>query len=184
MNNNVKRITYSAVLIVLAIVVPQLFHFTGVPQSGAVFLPMHIPVLIAGFVLGPVYGLALGGIAPIASFFISSMPSAERLPFMILELMTYGFLTGFIYYTLNMKKYKIGKYISLIGAMIGGRIVYALSLLVAGNLLGITETGVVAALTAVVTGIYGIILQLVIIPPIILALEKGRLIAFDNRKQA
>ena len=56
MKKNVKKITVGGLLIALALVLPMAFHLTGVPQPGQVFLPMHIPVLLGGFVLGPVFG--------------------------------------------------------------------------------------------------------------------------------
>ena len=48
MKNTTRKITYGALIIACAVVLPQLFHLSGIPNSGAVFLPMHIPVLLGG----------------------------------------------------------------------------------------------------------------------------------------
>ena len=79
-----------------AILLPQAFHLTGIPQSGQIFLPMHIPVLISGFVLGPVFGLFIGVLSPIISSLLTGMPDSFRLPFMIAELASYGFMSGIL----------------------------------------------------------------------------------------
>ena len=88
----VKKIAYAGLFIAMGILLPQLFHLSGLPQSGSIFLPMHIPVLFAGFILGPLYGALIGVLLPIISAILTGMPPAARLPFMICT--TY-FLTFF-----------------------------------------------------------------------------------------
>jgi len=171
-----RRITYGALFIALALLLPQLFHLTGAAQAGNIFLPMHIPVLLGGFVLGPVFGLLIGAISPVLSFFITGMPPVERLPFMIVELAAYGLASGLCYQTFKLYRVRLGTYISLLAAMLAGRLVYALSLVIAGNLFGVKGVGVGAVISAVITGAVGIVIQIVIIPPIIYALRKGGLL--------
>lgn len=96
-----------------------------------------------------------------------------RLPFMIMELAAYGFVGGILYNTLQLKKKKFGIYLSLIVTMISGRIVYALSLIIAANLFHIACDGPMAAITSAITGAIGIVIQLIIIPPMIYLLEKS-----------
>ena len=171
-----RRITVGALFVALSLLLPQLFHLTGIVQAGNVFLPMQIPVLLGGFVLGPVFGLIIGAVSPVLSFFMTGMPSLERLPFMILELAAYGLVSGLCYQTLKLYRIRLGTYISLLLAMLAGRLVYALSLVIAGNLFGIKGVGAGAAIAAVVTGAVGIVIQFAIIPPIIYALRKGGLL--------
>jgi niacin transporter len=192
----IRRLTYGGLLLAIGIVLPQVFHLTGGPASGATFLPMHIPVLIAGLLLGPVYGLILGGVTPVCSFLITAMPVAARLPFMIVELAIYGWVSGLLYHTAGLSRLRLpgrfrdgdgdrigariperlaGLYISLILAMTAGRVVYAVSLLIMGRLFGLEKADPAAVLTAVATGIVGIIIQIVVIPPVIFALQKGGL---------
>jgi hypothetical protein len=120
-----------------------------------------------------VFGLILGIVAPLISFFFTQMPPAPLLPFMIIELAVYGAVSGLMYHTLRFFDKKWGIYLSLITAMIAGRAVYALSLLVAGSLFGMKVAGPAAAVAATVTGLPGIAIQIVLIPAIIYALKKG-----------
>ena len=159
MKKNVKKITVGGLLIALALVLPMAFHLTGVPQPGQVFLPMHIPVLLGGFVLGPVFGFFVGLFSPIISSVLTGMPAVGRLPFMMIELAVYGLVSGLMYNTFKFNKKKMGTYISLLTAMLCGRIVYAISLFVAVNLMGIQCGGPIAAVTATVSGVPGIIIQ-------------------------
>lgn len=173
MNKRINQITAGGVFIAFAIIVPQLFHLTGVPQSGQVFLPMHIPVLLSGFVIGPVFGLFVGMISPIISSLMTGMPDMARLPFMVIELATYGLASGAIYHFLRLKNRKFSTYLSLIGAMICGRIVYAFSLLIAANILQLKVGAPSVVITAIVTGAVGILIQIVMIPPLVYLLEKS-----------
>lgn len=166
-----KKITVGGLLIALALILPSAFHLTGLPQSGQIFLPMHIPVLLGGFALGPVFGLVIGVISPVISSFLTGMPDFSRLPFMMVELAGYGFVSGIIYK--YFRQVKFGTYISLLVSMIAGRALYALSLFVAVYLMGIQSGGPIAAVTATVTGLPGIVIQLVLIPPVIYALERS-----------
>ena len=121
MKKNVKKITVGGLLIALALVLPMAFHLTGVPQPGQVFLPMHIPVLLGGFVLGPVFGFFVGLFSPIISSVLTGMPAVGRLPFMMIELAVYGLVSGLMYNTFKFNKKKMGTYISLLTAMLCGK---------------------------------------------------------------
>lgn len=171
-NSKTIRTALGAMLTALSIVLPQVFHLTGIPQVGAVFLPMHIPVLLSGFLLGPVYASVIGALAPIISHLLTNMPASARLPFMIVELLFYGLASGLFYHVFKLKDKKFGAVISLVLAMLVGRLAYALSLVVAAEFFGV-EGGFMAAVTATVTGVYGIVLQFITIPPIVFACKKG-----------
>ena len=168
-----RKITYAGALLALSIALPQIVHFTGIPESGKVLLPMHIPVLLAGLILGPVYGLIIGILAPVFSFLISGMPAVARLPFMIIELGMYGLIAGFLFYNLGLRNRRFGIYVSLLIAMIAGRLIYGISLIAAAGLFSIQAGGFEAAIVATTTGIIGVIVQLLFIPPIVYALRKG-----------
>lgn len=169
-------------MLAFGIILPQLFHLTGIPQAGEVFLPMHIPVLLAGFVIGGEYGFAIGLLTPLISHFITGMPATPRLPFMMGELAVYGLVCGLLYHKARLKDKKFGAIITLVASMVSGRLFYAAMLFVAANLLNIKCGGAIAAVTATVKGVYGIGLQLLVIPPIIYAAKKGGLIIDSNRK--
>lgn len=166
-----NRLCMGGLMLALGIILPMVFHLTGVPQSGMVFLPMHIPVLLTGFFLGPFYGMAVGVLAPVISFLLTNMPTAARLPFMMIELTVYGAVSGLIYYKFVKRKYSV--LIALISAMIAGRFVYGIALWIAAGLFGISCGGPIAAWNATVMGIYGILIQIFIIPPVVYTMKKG-----------
>ncbi len=169
--NKTKRVVISGIMLALAVVIPQAFHIIPVGNTGGVFLPMHIPVLLNGILCGPIYGLIVGGLSPIISALMTGMPAVARLPFMVVELMVYGFTIG-LFYDLkkNTNKY-FRLYSSLIDALVMGRVAYFLSLVAAVYLLGMKNLSVIAVVDALVLGIPGIIIQIVLIPPIIAAVN-------------
>ena len=170
-NVDVKKLTYTALHIAVGILLPQVFHLIGGSAAGQIFLPMHIPVMLAGFLLGPVSGLVTGLITPIASSLLTGMPAAAILPFMTIELIGYGVCSG-IFYRL-LQKYKAGLFLALILTMIAGRALNALALVVAGSVFGLTVSPAVSVIFALGTGFPGIAIQLILIPVLMLALRKA-----------
>ena len=154
-----KLLTRSGLLIALGIILPYLAHMTGI--AGSILLPMHLPPLLAGFLVGPFYGLIIGAILPPLNFAISGMPPMPTMAFMILELALFGLITGLMYQKFNIL-------ISLITAMLAGRIVYALAF----ALLIEFQNPLIIIGGGIVTGLPGIISQIVLIPIIVSALEK------------
>lgn len=169
------KVSVAAMLTALSILFPQIFHLTGIPQVGAIFLPMHIPVLMSGFLLGPVYGAIIGLIAPLVSNLLTNMPVASKLPFMMIELFVYGLTSGLFYHKLSLSKKSFGTVIALVMAMVAGRLAYGISMVIAAEFFNI-EGGFMVAITSSITGIYGIVLQLVTIPPIVYAVRKAGLL--------
>lgn len=179
-----KRMTAGAIMLAFGIILPQLFHLTGIPQAGEVFLPMHIPVLLTGFVIGGDYGFAIGVLTPLISHFITGMPGAPRLPFMMGELAIYGLVSGLLFHNARMNEKKFGGVATLIISMVCGRLFYAAMLFVAASFLNVNCGGAIAAVTATVKGVYGIGLQLLVIPPIVYAAQKGGLLIGNNSKRS
>lgn len=168
-----RRLTFGALCLALALLLPQLFHMIGMQQAGQVFLPMHIPVLIGGMVLGWQYGALLGLLAPFVSFVLTGMPSAQRVVFMMCELCGYGLCSGLLFQQFRWKENLFGAYLSLLIAMIFGRLVYGLLLCAAAALLGMQLGGFTAVWAAVIAGIPGIITQLLFLPALVRIVEKG-----------
>ncbi len=176
-----KKMVFAGVLLAMGIILPQIFHLSGIPNAGAVFLPMHIPVILSGFILGPVYGAIIGILCPTVSMLLTSMPSFARLPYMICELVAYGAFAGLFFYTLKLRRKSYGTVLSLIIAMILGRLFYGVSLYLTLNLFGVKNGGFEAAITATTVGAPGIVMQLLIIPIIVYAIDKGGYIDEFNR---
>ena len=167
-----KNLVISGLCCALGVVLPLAFH--AIPNAGSILLPMHLPVLLCGLVCGPVYGLGCGILTPILSSFITGMPPAAYLPSMVCELAVYGLLAGILIRLIKTRKKSLNIYIALIGAMIGGRIVYGLlnSLIFrAGDYsMQLWLAG------AFVNAVPGIILQLAVLPLLVLALYKARVL--------
>lgn len=172
MSKRLKKLIYSGVFLAIALVLPFL---TGqIPEIGNMLCPMHIPVILCGFVCGGAWGAAIGFIAPFLRFAIFSMPPIFPTGVgMAFELAAYGFFSGFFYKLLPKKTPFI--YASLIFSMIIGRLLWGgVRYLIAG--LAGSAFGFEAFWTgAVVTAIPGIIVQIVLIPLLILAFRKAKL---------
>ena len=166
---NVKTLVLAALFLALALVLPFL---TGqIPEIGAMLCPMHIPALLCGFFCGWPWGLAVGLIAPVLRSMIFGMPPMFPVAVcMSLELATYGAVSGLLYSGLPRKRTSV--YLSLLAAMVAGRMVWgAARFLCAG--LDISVFGLSAFWTgAISTAIPGILLQLLVVPVLVLALEK------------
>lgn len=169
----VRRLTFGAMCLAMSLLLPQVFHFIGYQQAGAVFLPMHLPVFIGGMLLGPIYGLFLGVFAPLTSFVLTGMPSAERVLFMICELATYGTVSGILFYYFKLSYKKLGSLIALLISMLSGRLVYAIVISLATYVFHIPLGGIEAVIASVITGMPGILIQCFLIPPIVNVIEKG-----------
>lgn len=167
--NDIKKLTLSAMFMALAFILP---FFTGqIPQIGNMLCPMHIPVLLCGFFCGAPWGMLVGFSAPLLRSFVLGMPTMFPTAFcMAFELAAYGFVTGFLHSRLPKKKWTV--YVSLISAMVIGRVVWGIAMLVCMGL-DTTQFGMAAFIGgAVTTAVPGIILQLVLIPIVVITLEK------------
>jgi hypothetical protein len=147
-----------------------MFHFFGLGKN---FLPMHIPVLLAGFILSLPYAIAIGVITPLLSSIITGMPPIfPVLPYMVFELAVYAVVANVL-----SKKMKLNTYLSLIMSMVAGRIVAGIvvwgMIVIFGAKLPSPTVFIISALTA---GIPGIIIQLAFIPPMIILSKKTNII--------
>lgn len=170
--SNVKKMVFTALLIALGVLLPIALH--SVPNAAFVLLPMHVPVLMCGIICGFSYGLACGILTPIVSSLLTGMPPMAILPSMICELAVYGLIAGLIMNFIKTKNIYIKVYISLIGSMICGRIIFGLLnafIFKAGDYS--VQVWVAAAF---VTALPGVLIQLVLIPAIVIALQKAKLI--------
>lgn len=167
-----KKTVLAGLFIALGLILP---FITGqIPRIGSMLLPMHIPVLIAGFVLGSKYGLIIGFILPLLRSLLFSMPPLYPTAIaMAFELATYGCVTCLLYKKLPNKKSSI--YVSLIGAMLAGRLVWGIVSYVLFSIGGSPFTIEMFMAGGFINAVPGIVLQIVIIPPIIMALENSKL---------
>ena len=164
-----KKLVYSAMCLALCLVLPFL---TGqIPQVGSMLLPMHIPVLLCGFLCGGGWGAAVGFTAPLLRHVLFSMPPAPGCYSMAFELAVYGLVVGLLYKRLGKGVRSI--YISLICAMVAGRVVWGVAQVAILGLSSFPFSVFVAG--AVTSAIPGILLQLVLIPLLVGALDKAKI---------
>ena len=168
-NNRISRLVISAMLLAIGLVLPFL---TGqIPEIGSMLLPLHLPALICGFVCGWPWGLAVGFILPVLRSLLFGMPPMVPAALcMAFEMAAYGAVAGVLYKKCNV-------YVSLIASMLIGRIVW-----------GVVSWIVYAALMAkpfslsmfwaggFVNAWPGMALQLAVVPLIVVALKKAKLI--------
>lgn len=168
-SKKIRRMILAAMFLAIALVLPFL---TGqIPEIGNMLCPMHLPVLLCGFFCGPWYALAVGAVAPLLRFILFGLPPLMPTGLaMCFELAAYGAAAGLLYRLLPKKKPYIC--VSLVGAMLIGRVVWGVvRVLLFG--LGKYAFGWQAFLSgAFVNALPGIVLQIVLIPILVMALEK------------
>ena len=171
------RLTLASLFVALGLVLPFL---TGqIPEIGSMLLPMHLPALLCGFVCGWPCGLAVGFVMPLLRSLIFGMPPLMPTAIaMAFELGAYGALAGFLYERLPKKQTRV--FMSLIGAMVVGRIIWGLvSWALAAVFLPNAFTLPMFFAGAFVKAWPGIAAQIIAVPLIVMALEKARLIPLN-----
>ena len=167
--NTVKQLVFAAVCLAIGLILPSVFHTLAIP--GTIFLPMHIPVLLCGLLCGWQLGGFIGVIVPLLCSALTGMPPIFPTGVaMVFELCAYGLLGGLFY-----RKLKWNVYLALIGGMVCGRLVSGVANAV---FMGMADKayGLQAFVSgAFVTALPGIAIQIVLIPLIVLALEKSKL---------
>ena len=169
--NNTRTMVISAMFLAIAFVLP---FFTGqIQQIGSMLCPMHLPVLLCGFLCGPSWGCIVGFVAPILRSLVLGMPPMfPQAVCMALELATYGLLAGVFYKMLPEKKVNI--YLALILAMLGGRVVWGIAMLLCMGISGAQFTFQAFIAGAITNAIPGIVIQLVLIPVLVMAINKSK----------
>ncbi len=155
---------------VAAVALPQVFHLLGMMSGlgtalGETFLPMHLPILLVGLLAGPYAGAVAGLLSPLASFALTGMPTSAMLPFMMLELCVYGLTSGLL---CNVKLPSIGK---VFCAQVVGRAVRAVAILLAVYAFGSNAVPVAVIWKSIGTGIFGLVLQWVLLPLLLYRIE-------------
>ena len=172
--NYVKKLAVTAMLFAVGMVLP--FFIGQIPAIGKMLLPMHIPVLLCGFIVGWQYGALIGFLLPIVRGLVFGMPPLyPNAVAMAFEMAAYGFVSGYLYSHARWQCTKM-LYISLVTAMLAGRIVWAFAEVILLGIGGNTFTWEMFAAGAFLNAIPGIIVQLVLIPLIMVALRRAKVV--------
>lgn len=158
--------------VALAVTLPQIIHVSFGANGGVKFLPMYLPVLIAGFILGWRYGLIVGVLAPITSYLITScftspMPIITRVPFMMIELGAFGLISGLFSKKINTKLYLV--FPAVLITQLFGRTLFFLLVVIFQN---VSNLSVGLIWNQIVQGIGGLLIQLLIVPLLVIFLQK------------
>jgi LytS/YehU family sensor histidine kinase len=163
----VRILTATGLLLAAGLLLPMVFHSLFGAVGGRTFMPMHYTVLLGGLLLGPVAGAFLGIATPLLSTLMTGMPAVAILPPMVVELAVYGLVAG-----VARRRWQLAPLWSLLLAMVAGRIALGLAVAVLGPSIGLKAEPVAYVVAAIVTGLPGIAVQVVVIP---LLLARGRL---------
>ena len=172
-NKSVKRLVIAALCLALCILLPFL---TGqIPQIGSALSPMHIPVLLCGFLCGWPYGLAVGFVAPLLRTAMFGMPPIYPTAVaMAFELAAYGFFSGWLYKRLPKKIPYI--YVTLVLSMLLGRVVWGLVTWLLLAVSGGAFTFEACLAGAFVNAVPGIVCHIILIPLLVIALRKAKVL--------
>lgn len=175
---SILNLTLAAMFMAIGLVLP---FFTGqIPQIGKMLLPMHIPVLLCGLICGWQYGLFVGFTLPLLRYFLFGMPILFPTGIaMAFELATYGMAIGLLY-SRSRWQCVIALYRSLLLAMLAGRIVWGIVQQLLLGIHGDVFTWQMFLAAAFLNAIPGIVLQLILIPTIMLALNRTGLVRFTQ----
>ena len=173
-HNKILKMVLAAFFLALAYVMPFL---TGqIPEIGAMLCPMHLPVLLCGFICGPVWGVTVGLVAPVLRSMMTGgfppmFPTAVCMAF---ELATYGAVAGLMHRLLPRKKPYV--YCSLLTAMLAGRLIWGAAIFVCMGINGGAFTFAAFLAGAFTNAIPGILVQILLIPVLVMVLDNPKIL--------
>lgn len=161
----------SAGIIALAVLLPQLVHLAAGAQGGVKWLPMYLPVLLGGCLLGAWWGLGIGVLSPVVSFLVTlafgnPMPAAARLPYMIVELAVFAAVSGL--FSKRIAENAWMAFPAVLLAAVAGRVSF---LAVAAIFQTVSPLSAATVWAQIQTGLLGLVLQAVIVPVAVMLLS-------------
>lgn len=158
-------------VVALAVLLPQLVHLIAGASGGVQWLPMYLPVLLGGCLLGWKWGLGVGILSPLVSFAITSltgnaMPAASRLPYMMAELAVFAAVSGL--FSKKIAENGWMAFPAVLLAQVSGRAVF---LALAAIFQGVSALSAAAVWSQIQAGLLGMVLQAVLVPFIAMGLR-------------
>lgn len=167
------KMILAALFFALGYVLP--FLTGGIPEVGAMLCPMHLPVLLCGFLCGPLWGLAVGASLPLfRSLTLGMPPLFPGAVCMAFELAAYGAVAGVLHRLLPRKKPYI--YCSLLAAMTVGRLVWGAAMFLCLASGGGSFTLAAFLAGAVTNALPGIAAQIVLVPLSVMLLDSPKIL--------
>ncbi len=161
----------SAGIVLLAALLPQFIHLVSGAEGGAKWLPMYLPVLLGGCLLGWRWGLAVGILSPLVSFGFTSltgnpMPAAVRLPYMAAELAVFAAVSGL--FSAKISENGWMAFPAVLLAQVSGRVCFAALAFV---FQGVSSLTFAAAWAQIQAGLPGLFAQAVLVPFIVMGMR-------------
>ena len=158
-------------IIALAVILPQIVHAILGASGGVKWLPMYLPVLLGGCLLGTLWGLGVGILSPVVSFLITlaagnPMPALARLPFMVSELAVFAAISGLFSKRIAQNAWMAFPAV-LLGA-VAGRGTFMLLVVIFQSVVPFTPALIWSQIQ---TGLLALVLQAVIVPFIVMGLS-------------
>ncbi len=158
-------------IVALAVLLPQLVHAALGAPGGVQWLPMYLPVLLGGCLLGWQWGLGVGILSPLVSFAItalagSPMPAAARLPYMIAELAVFAAVSGL--FSRRIAENGWMAFPAVLLAQVAGRLVF---LALAAIFESVSPLSAAAVWSQIQTGLLGLLLQAVLVPFLVMGVR-------------
>ncbi|MDR2753979.1 MAG: hypothetical protein LBB50_06700 [Oscillospiraceae bacterium] len=163
MKKQTKTLAFTALLLAIGTLLPQLFHEIGSQKLGQALLPMHFAALAAALLVAPLFALVMALLLAPLGFLLTGMPPPPMLFCVMAELLAVTAVCGLM----RKKSAKLPAWAALLTAQIVGR-----GVLFAGLLLLHLVPVPAAALAIVLAGWPGLALQLLLLPLITKILEK------------
>lgn len=153
--------------VVLGLLLPWAFQW--VKNGEQVLLLLHLPVLLCGMLCGPAYGLSCGMLIALLPEFLPGIAGVSLSTGQLWELTIYGFLAGLLTYLLAAAPPVLNVSVSLLGAMLLGRVFWGL---LEAFVFSPGYTWNMWVRESFVVCLPGIVLQLAMIPLVTLALRR------------
>ncbi|MFW6140074.1 MAG: ECF transporter S component [Acidobacteriota bacterium] len=159
-----KDVILGGLFLALALVIPILFHAVGL---GSAFLPMFFPIIAAGFMIAPAVAVVVGVTSPLLSALLTGMP--PFFPPIAFIMMAEGVVLAGIP-SILYQKYRANLYLTLIATLAADRLVLFLAVVAVSKWLNLPEN--VLGWASLIRGIPGIVLIMLIIPPLVKKLKE------------
>lgn len=162
-----RNLIRASLIVAMGLILPVLFHM--ITANGPIFLPMHIPILIGAAFVSPWIALIAGALTPLLSSVTTGMP--PLMPIAVLmsaELAAYGFTMSWLMIKRNMNIYA-----ALVISMVVGRIALGISAIILTSFFAVKLNPVMYLKGAILSGVPGIVIQLLFVPIVIKALMRS-----------
>ena len=158
------KMLVSLAVVALAVLLPQLVHLAAGAQGGVQWLPMYLPVLLGGCLLGWQWGLGVGVLSPVVSFAVTAlagdpMPAAARLPYMMAELAVFAAVSGLFSQQIVRNGWMAVPAVLL--AQVAGRLTF---LALAAVFQAVSPLTAAAVWSQIRAGLLGMVAQAVVVP--------------------